>query len=257
MMHLVPAWVYAIIAQPNPMLVFYISRFLFGLLCALCEVYFYRGVLCEFGANVGRLCLCVMVSSAGMFISSTAFLPSTTSMYLTLLSMGAWFQHQYKLAIFCTAFSTFMSWPFAALIGLPIAVDILLFKKQVSLFVQWSLISAVTILGPQVLVDSYYYGKPVAASLNIVLYNVFTSHGPDPASFYLLNGCLNFNIVFPAALAVVPALAITKFILRGEVSASAHGSGYYLSETLSQSPLYLWLLVFWTQPHKEERFLFP
>merc|ERR1719410_776397 len=99
MMHLVPAWVYAIIAQPNPMLVFYISRFMFGLVCALCEVYFYRGVLCEFGANVGRLCLCVMVSSAGMFISSTAFLPSTTSMYLTLLSMGAWFQHQYKLAI--------------------------------------------------------------------------------------------------------------------------------------------------------------
>ena len=141
-------------------------------------------------------------------------------------------------------------------------MDILLFKKQVSLFVQWSLISAVTILGPQVLVDSYYYGKPVAASLNIVLYNVFTSHGPDlygtePASFYLLNGCLNFNIVFPAALAVVPALALTKFILRGEVSASAHGSGYYLSETLSQSPLYLWLLVFWAQPHKEERFLFP
>ena len=244
-------------------------------------MYFYRGVLCEFGANVGRLCLCLLATSAGMFISSTAFLPSTTSMYLTLLSMGAWFQHQYKLAIFCTAFSTFMSeflycgvrnaelhvfcipgWPFAALIGLPIAVDILLFKKQVSLFVQWSLISAVTILGPQVLVDSYYYGKPVAASLNIVLYNVFTSHGPDlygtePASFYLLNGCLNFNIVFPAALAVVPALALTKFILRGEVSASAHGSGYYLSETLSQSPLYLWLLVFWTQPHKEERFLFP
>ena len=74
-----------------------------------CQVYFYRGVLCEFGANVGRLCLCLLATSAGMFISSTAFLPSTTSMYLTLLSMGAWFQHQYKLAIFCTAFSTFMS----------------------------------------------------------------------------------------------------------------------------------------------------
>ena len=73
------------------------------------QVYFYRGVLCEFGANVGRLCLGVMVTSAGMFISSTAFLPSTTSMYLTLLSMGAWFQHHYKLAIFFTACSTFLS----------------------------------------------------------------------------------------------------------------------------------------------------
>ena len=26
---------------------------------------------------------------------------------------------------------------------------------------------------------------------------------------------------------------------------------------MSQSPLYLWLIVFWTRPHKEERFLFP
>ena len=37
-MHLVPGWVYASFAQPNPMLVFYFLRFLFGLICALCEV---------------------------------------------------------------------------------------------------------------------------------------------------------------------------------------------------------------------------
>ena len=73
------------------------------------QVYFYRGVLCEFGANVGRLCLALLVFSTGMFISSTAFLPSTTFMYLTLLAMGAWFHHKYKLAIFTTALSTFLS----------------------------------------------------------------------------------------------------------------------------------------------------
>ena len=124
-LHMVPGWAYAAFAQPNPMLVFYFLRFLLALVCAfcevgedlialflnllLCQVYFYRGVLCEFGANVGRLCLGVMVTSAGMFISSTAFLPSTTSMYFTLLSMGAWFQHHYRLAIFFTACSTFLS----------------------------------------------------------------------------------------------------------------------------------------------------
>ena len=72
-------------------------------------MYFYRGVLCEFGANVGRLCLALLVSSAGMFVASSAFLPSTTSMYLALLSMGAWFHQQYQLAIFATALSTFLS----------------------------------------------------------------------------------------------------------------------------------------------------
>ena len=73
------------------------------------KVYFYRGVLCEFGANVGRICLALLVFSAGMFISSTAFLPSTTSMYFCLLSMGAWFHQKYHLAIFTTALSTFLS----------------------------------------------------------------------------------------------------------------------------------------------------
>ena len=109
LIHLAPGWLYSTLAQPNPMLVFYFMRFIFGLVSALCEVYFYRGVLCEFGANVGRLCLSIMLCSAGMFISSTAFLPSTTSMYLTLVSMGAWFQQQYKIAIFATAASTFLS----------------------------------------------------------------------------------------------------------------------------------------------------
>lgn len=32
---------------------------------------------------------------------------------------------------------------------------------------------------PLVAVDSYFYGKTVIAPLNILLYNVFTPHGPD------------------------------------------------------------------------------
>ena len=134
------------------------------------------------------------------------------------------------------------------MLGLPIAVDLLFYKGQWRLFFTWSIISAVLILTPQIAVDSYYYGKPVLASLNIVLYNVFTSHGPDlygtePASFYLVNGCLNFNFIFLLALAVLPALAVTNYILKKEVSSH----GYFLSETLSQAPMYLWFLVFWSQ----------
>jgi alpha-1,2-mannosyltransferase len=50
-----------------------------------------------------------MAMSAGMFLASTAFLPSTTSLYLTLLSYGAWFRHEYRLAIFATALSALLS----------------------------------------------------------------------------------------------------------------------------------------------------
>lgn len=261
LVHTIPGWVYSRLLQPNPMLVFYFLRCMFGFICAVCEVYFYRGVLCEFGANVGRLCLALLVFSTGMFISSTAFLPSTTSMYLTLLSMGAWFHQKYKLAIFTTALSTFLSWPFAALLGVPIAIDIVLVKKLWRLFITWCIISAVTILCPQLIIDSYYYDRPVFASLNIVWYNVFTSHGPDlygtePASFYLMNGFLNFNFIFLFALVVLPVQTLARHVLNSE--AGGHGGpGIFLPDSLSQAPLYLWLLVFWTRPHKEERFLFP
>lgn len=59
---------------------------------------------------------------------------------------------------------------------------------------------------PIVVVDSYYYGKLVIAPLNIILYNVFTPHGPDLYGrfetiihsylwdlFSLSNTCLGFN----------------------------------------------------------------
>lgn len=51
----------------------------------------FRGVCKQFGANTGRITLAVLLLSAGMFISSTAYLPSSFCMYMTLLSMGAWF----------------------------------------------------------------------------------------------------------------------------------------------------------------------
>jgi len=257
LVHAVPGLIYSRILQPNPMLVFYFLRCLLGFVCALCEVYFYSGLLRQFGANVGRLALCLLVFSAGMFVSSTAFLPSTSSMYLTLLSAGAWFNQQYKLAIFTTALSTFLSWPFAALLGLPIAVDVVLVKRKYRLFLNWCVISAATILGPQILCDTYYYGRPVFTTLNIVWYNVFTSHGPDlygtePATYYLFNGILNFNVAFILALVVLPVQTIARYVLRAESV-----PGIFLPDWLSQAPLYLWLAVFWSQPHKEERFLFP
>lgn len=39
---------------------------------------------------------------------------------------------------------------------------------------------------PLVAVDSYFYGKLVIAPLNILLYNVFTPHGPDLYGMFLI-----------------------------------------------------------------------
>lgn len=139
--------------------------------------------------------------SAGMFISSTALLPSSFSMYLVTAALASWWHQHYKLAIFFTAIAALLGWPFAALLGLPIAYDIIFRQKKVKLFIIWSLISLVTIMIPMVVIDSSYFGKIVAAPINLVIYNVFTSHGPnlygtESISFYFINGALNYNIIW-------------------------------------------------------------
>ncbi|PNF36246.1 Alpha-1,2-mannosyltransferase ALG9 [Cryptotermes secundus] len=257
LIHVVPAWLYHQLLQPNRFLIFYFSRCLLGLLCAFCEVYFYKSICREFGIQVGRLALAFLVFSAGMFISSTAFLPSTFSMYMCLVSLGAWYQRKYELAIFTTALSSFLSWPFAALIGVPIAVDMLFRRREIIKFFNWSLISVAVILLPMVKLDSSYFGHLVVAPFNIVYYNVFTSHGPDlygtePFHFYFINLFLNFNLLFVAAILTPLMLIIVAWLVPSKPRNPA-----CLPYWLSLMPLYLWGTVFFTQPHKEERFMFP
>jgi hypothetical protein len=73
------------------------------------------------------------------------------------------------------------------------------------MFLVWSLISFVVTTIPSVAIDYYYYGNILLAPLNIVLYNVFGGGGPnlygtEKFSYYIFNGVLNFNLLFPFAM---------------------------------------------------------
>lgn len=254
--HAVPAYIYAQLLQPNPLLIFYFTRCLLGLMCTFAEVYFYKAVCREFGLHIGRLCLLFQIFSAGMFISSTAFLPSTFAMYFFMGMCSAWWTQKYPLAIFFTALGSLLGWPFAALLGVPLVFD-MLGKKMYKDFVIWSGISASVILFPMILIDSTYYGKLVIAPLNIVMYNVLGGAGPDlygtePISYYLVNGFLNFNVVW--VLALLSPFALIAYII---FVPARNKSPLTLPFWLSISPMLLWFAVFFLQPHKEERFLFP
>ncbi|CAB3366704.1 Hypothetical predicted protein [Cloeon dipterum] len=255
--HVLPALIYEKIFNPNRMLVFYFVRCLLGFSCALLETYFYKSVCRRFGIHIGRLTLLFLILSPGMFIASSAFLPSSFSMLMTILSMTAWFEKQYALAVLATALSALLSWPFAALVGLPIAFDLIVKRRELFEFCKYSLISLVIVMVPIMKIDTDAYGKIVIAPLNIVLYNVFSSNrGPDlygtePWHFYLINGFLNFNLAFP--LALISILIASVVVLISDKSESSQKMQYFLY----LSPLYLWLAVFGLQQHKEERFLFP
>lgn len=102
-------------------------------------------------------------------------------------------------------------WPFAALLGVPIALDMLIRKKAYSDFIFWSGISAAVILIPMVIVDSMIYGRYVIAPMNLIKYNVFGGAGPDlygvePFSFYLLNGFVNFNFIWVSVRLILVVL---------------------------------------------------
>jgi len=94
---------------------------------------------------------------------------------------------------------------FIFIFSIPIAAEMLIHRQEWNRFIKWVIISGFVVAIPIVWVDSIYFGKLVIAPLNIVLYNIFTSHGPniygtEPFIYYIANGFLNFNFVFLGAL---------------------------------------------------------
>ncbi|XP_058451284.1 alpha-1,2-mannosyltransferase ALG9 isoform X2 [Malaya genurostris] len=193
-----------------------------------------------------------------MYIASTALLPSSFSMYLNALFLSAWWLRKTKKAIMCVVLSTFLGWPFTALISLPFLYDMLIRRRMYESFLFSSGYFTVIIGLPLVLVDSYFYGKFTLAPLNIIAYNIFSSHGPnlfgvESKYFYFNNLFLNFNVVWGFAL-IYPFIQITIKTLK---YFKLYGNHLEQDRFWKITPLYIWLLVFMLQPHKEERFLFP
>ncbi|XP_069597995.1 alpha-1,2-mannosyltransferase ALG9 isoform X2 [Ranitomeya imitator] len=256
-LHALPAWFHANVLQTNKVLVFYFIRCFLAFCSCVCELYFYKAVCKRFGLHVGRLMLAFLVLSTGMFCSAAAYLPSSFCMYTTLIAMTGWYMEKVSVAVLGVAAGAFWGWPFSVVLGVPIAFDFLFLKHKLKSFINWCLVAIILLLVPLVTIDSYYYGKLVIAPLNIVLYNVFTPHGPDlygtePWPFYFINGFLNFNVVFIMALLALPLTWLMEHLLQ-KINIQNLGRPYWLT----LAPMYIWILIFFTRPHKEERFLFP
>ncbi|CAJ0606550.1 unnamed protein product [Cylicocyclus nassatus] len=173
-------------------------------------------------------------------------------------------------AILCTAISALVGWPFAAVLGLPIVVDMLIIRPKFKMFWYYSAVSGIVVGGSLLSVDSYYYGKRVLAPLNIVLYNVFSGHGPDlygvePLSYYIKNLVLNWNIAAILAPLAIPLSSLNYLCSWKALNEHkkwgipVHPSywRHYSSLFLLFASLSAWCIIFFNQPHKEERFLFP
>lgn len=107
--------------------------------------------------------------------------------------------------------------------------------------------------------DWYFYGTPKFAWLNILTYNVLSDKGPDlygtePISFYLKNLTINFGPVWILGLLSVPICCAAEYAISIKIK---HYQPVYSLAVWYLTPMYCWMAIFFLQPHKEERFLFP
>lgn len=256
-LHLIPAQLLKELFKANKITVFYYIRFILSIICAACETYFYKSLMTQFNNHVARLYFVFAALSTGMFISASAYLPSSFAMYCCLIAFAGWFNGNHFLAIFGIALGSLVGWPFFAVLGIPIAFDLVIRRHLFRNFILWAACIFVAIMIPLVAIDTHYYGKTVVAPLNIVLYNVFGKGGPDlygveSWSFYFINGFLNFNVIFFMALVSLPFCLLASLKYRHN-----NKNPFKIPLWLSLSALYIWVIIFFTRPHKEERFLFP
>lgn len=229
---------------------FYAVRTALALASAGAEIALYDATALRFGAVASRTLLVFLASSPGLYRASTEFLPSSISMILATLATACHIMGRFTPAVVAVAVSGVVSWPFAALLGVPLFLHVL-GRRGLTATLTVVLLAGGGLSAALFVTDSYFYGKPTLAPLNIIRYNVFPPdgagpelYGTEPFSFYVTNLILNLTFL-PALAVLLPFLFPFLTFKRG------------LERIIYLSPPYLWLAVFLCQPHKEERFLAP
>jgi alpha-1,2-mannosyltransferase len=161
------------------------------------------------------------------------------------LAQALWLRGKLSYALFVGSFAVLVAWPFAALPFVPMGVCFLLDTQHGGFVrtVRVGLISLVLFGLLPSAVDSWFYGKPVSPTLQMILYSALGGsgggahlYGVEPWSFYLKNLALNFNLV---VIGSVVSLAFSSTVRK------YHGV-----------PFLMHFLLFQSMAHKEERFLF-
>lgn len=187
------------------------------------------------------------------------------------------------------ALGALLGWPFALVLAIPFVLEemsvagantiswarcrSLVQARAIALFRAGLYSSLIAI--PILLVDTLFYGKTVLVPVNIIIYNILSGkrgagpelYGTEPSWFYLANLGLNAGpVVLILALSSAPLLLIAHFLTPARLVNTAEGRKDHASSSPSARllllltrtvPWYLWLGLLSTQPHKEERFMFP
>ena len=146
--------------------------------------------------NLPNLVIVLFNVTAGILLSVNTFLPSTFSMNFIMLAF-AYFLNFYKtsnylslfLSLLCCSLAMVVGWPFVALVfasfALPYMIKFPKFLLTPKLYIYGISALALTII-PSLVLDSYFYKRPVLSFLNLFLYN--TSIGKNLVGSSVLFG---------------------------------------------------------------------
>ncbi|KAK7614694.1 Alg9-like mannosyltransferase family-domain-containing protein [Phyllosticta paracitricarpa] len=267
--HALTAGVARLYPGTNKTTQFYFLRCMLAFLCASCETRLFSTIARTLNPRIAVFFLIAVVFSPGMFHASTAYLPSSFTMYTSMLGLSAFMDWRGGLrtasGITWFGIGAILGWPFSGVLILPFIVEEIILaavtKSTTETYQRfvYGFFRSLLVLGFGVAVDSFFYRKFVCVPLNIVLYNVFSGpgrgpeiYGVEPWHFYIRNLALNFNVWFVLAVFALPLL-IGNYMLRRQSVPKQN----ILRGVVFTSPFYLWLAIFTLQPHKEERFMYP
>jgi len=112
------------------------------------------------------------------------------------------------------------------------------------------------------LIDYHYYGEIRFPTWNVFIYNtgLFGGdginrddlYGVEGVDYYIRNLLLNWNVTALIGILALPCLWMQRLVRRSSTT-TRDNKGV----DLVLFPMFLWIGVLFTRPHKEERFLFP
>ncbi|QLG72342.1 hypothetical protein HG535_0D00490 [Zygotorulaspora mrakii] len=232
---------------------FYIVRGLLGFGSFILEISLHREISRTLSISIANYWLLFQIFNPGWFHASVELLPSAIAMLLCLGSSKHALNYlstdstsSFLASITFNLIGGVLGWPFVLVLSLPICLHYLFHHKLIVTVrtVFDSLVIVSLVVAATFTLDSLFYGKFTPVSWNIFWYNVINadaSSGPnifgvESWTYYVFNLFLNF----PLPVLILSIIGISRKRLW---------------------PLWLslitWLLIFTSQPHKEERFLYP
>ncbi|PKS07359.1 hypothetical protein jhhlp_005961 [Lomentospora prolificans] len=254
----------------NKVAEFYFVRYILAFACALAQTLLFRAISLTLNPRVGLFYVAALVLSPGNFHASTAFLPSSFAMIAVMVGTAAFMNWRggikTSLGLAWFGVGAILGWPFAMALAAPFVLEEVLFavvgdgqrmfESAFRLF--RGAVACLLLVVADTFVNAFFYKKIEVIPWNIVNYNIFSKtggpdlYGTEPWTFYFKNLTLNFNIWFLLALLALPLFTLQRLFSDRKV-----GSAFGLRTTIFVMPFYLWLGIFTSQPHKEERFMYP